>query len=113
MLQKLEIIKLLTNFTLKLQCESQFYVIIVVHTYLLKELVKLLGMGMVILRKRADEWNKEENIYNGNNQYKDRKCQKIHYQVKFFSFFMQVNEISLKAQRQIWDILQEVSCLGV
>ena len=55
MLQKLEIIKLLTNFTLKLQCESQFYVIIVVHTYLLKELVKLLGMGMVILGKRADE----------------------------------------------------------
>ena len=55
MLQKLEIIKLLTNFTLKLQCESHFYVIMVVHTYLLKELVKLLGMGMVILGKRADE----------------------------------------------------------
>ena len=86
MLQKLEIIKLLTNFTLKLQCESQFYVIIVVHTYLLKELVKLLGMGMVILGKRADEWNKEENIYNGNNQYKDRKCQRYTTKWNFFLF---------------------------
>ena len=70
-------------------------------------------MGMVILGKRADEWNKEENIYNGNKQYKDRKCQRYTTKWNFFLFFMQVNEISLNAQRQIWHILQGVSYLGV